>query len=205
MPLIRKDHTDAATRRVVSVDLLLHGTVEERWSAARSMGGDSAEVGALAAALLGESEARVREAILTSLARSGSPAAMDAVLPHLRSDDAGLRTAALDALQAMPLAVAPRLGKLLHDPDPDVRLLACDLVRHVQATEASSLLASVLRGEQDVNVCAAAVEVLAEVGGFEDLPALSACAERFPNEPFLRFSVETTIQRISAQGPPPRG
>jgi HEAT repeat protein len=205
VPLIRKEPPGALAQNVPSTDLLVRGTPDERWSAARAMGADAAGVAALASALLGESDARVREAILTSLARSATPAAVDALLPHLRSDDAGLRTGALDALQAMRLAVAPRLGELLHDPDSDVRLLACDLVRNVPAAEASSLLAGILHNEPEPNVCAAAVDVLAEVGGPADLPALSACAERFPNETFLRFCIEATVQRISAEGPQPRG
>jgi HEAT repeat protein len=158
-------------------------------------------VGVLAAALLVEGEPRVREAMLTSLAKSGTPEAVAAVLPHLRSDDAGLRTGALDALRAMPSAVAPRLADLLQDPDPDVRILACELVRYAPAEQASKLLATVLEHDPEINVCAAAVEILAEIGGADDVVPLSACARRFSHASFLRFSIEVTLARISAGAP----
>ena len=204
MPLIRTDPSHNKAAGAAHPGLLTAGTPDERWSAARAMGADEAAVAALGSALLSEPDPRVREAILTALARAASPAAVDAVLPHLRSDDASRRTGALDALRAMPAAVAPRLDELLCDPDPDVRVLACELVRHIPADQASSLLTGVLDNDPEVNVCAAAVEVLAELGGPQDLEALSRCAERFPAEAFLRFSVQVTVERISPQGSLPR-
>lgn len=203
MPLIRKDAPKAgsgpdpadAARRLAG------GTSDERWAAAREMGGQPGGVEALAAALATEADPRVREAIFTNLARIGSPEALAAVLPHLRADDANRRTGALDALRAMPKAAAGRLPALLSDADTDVRILACELVRHIPADEATRLLSDVLAREPDVNVCASAVEVLAECGGPEALPALQACAARFPQEAFLRFAIQVATERI---GGPPR-
>jgi HEAT repeat protein len=205
VPLIRNDSQNSERPSAAAGDLLTTGTLDQRWSAARRLALDPAGVAALASALLSETEPRVREAILTGLARAATPAALEAVIPHLRSDDAGLRTGALDALRAMSAAVAPRLSELLHDPDPDVRVLACELVRQVPGDEASSLLSDVLVTEPDVNVCAAAVEVLAEVGGTEHIDALRHCAGRFPQESFLRFSIEVTLERISVGAQPRRG
>ena len=51
--------------------------------------------------------------------------------------------------------------------------------------------------EPHPNVCAAAIDVLAEVGTRDAVPALKACAERFSDTPFLPFAVSTTIARIS--------
>lgn len=205
MPLIRKDPTTAPPAPRSTGEQLTQGGPDERWSAARRLGGDPTDVVALGSALLTERDPRVREAILTSLARLGTAEAVEAVLLHLRSDDASVRTGALDALRTMPAAVAPQLEALLHDADPDVRVLACDLVRHVPAAQASDLLAAVLKSEPEVNVCAAAVETLAEVGGPDDAQALMACAARFPEAAFLRFSIELTLERISAGASPPRG
>jgi len=146
-----------------------------------------------------EANPRVREAILTALARRGSAEAVDAVLPHLRSDDAGLRTAVLDTLRAMPLALAPYLAGLLRDRDADVRLLACDLARDPAIAGAADLLCDLLARDPSANVCAAAVEVLAEIGEAAALPALAHCATRFPVDPFLAFAVEMATQRILSQ------
>ena len=46
-------------------------------------------------------------------------------------------------------------------------------------------------------MCAAAVDVLAEVGTRDAVPTLKACAERFSKTPFLPFAIATAIARIS--------
>jgi HEAT repeat protein len=132
--------------------------------------------------------------------RIGSEACVDAILPHLRSDDPNLRTGALDALRAMPKAVAPRVRQLLHDPDSDVRLLACELARAMPAAEANTLLCELLDTDESANACGAAVDVLAETGVQECLPALARCVARFPNDPFLAFSIKVARQRIASEG-----
>ena len=45
-----------------------------------------------------------------------------------------------------------------------LRLLACELTRNLPSGEAARLLCGLLEHEAEPNVCAAAVEVLAEVG-----------------------------------------
>jgi len=151
--------------------------------------------------LVTEVDPRVREAIFTSLVRARSSEAVSVILPHLRSDDARVRTGALDALQDLAEIAAFQLPTLLGDPDADVRLLACDILRGLPSAEATSLLCAMLEREDQVNVCAAAVEVLTEIGGVEALPVLAACAVRFPNEPFLIFSIKAASARIGSQSP----
>jgi HEAT repeat protein len=154
---------------------------------------------ALADALAREKDARVREAILTSLSHTREGLAI--VLPYVRSDEAEVRTAALDALRSAAAAIEPLLEESLHDPDPDVRLLICDVVRALPSTVATRLMVELLDREQAVNVCGAALEVLAEVGEPSAVPALDRCAGRFPDEPFLLFSARLAAQRITG----PRG
>ena len=101
------------------------------------------------------------------------------MLPYLRSDDASLRTGALDALRAMPAAArAAHLPGLLADPDADVRLLSCELVRDLPEAEANRLLADLLERETEANVCAAAIEVLAEIGRPEAAAGAGALRRR---------------------------
>lgn len=180
---------------------MTQGTADERWAAARAAGTKPENVDALSAALAQETDARVREALFTSLARIATAESAAAVLPYLRSDDANLRTGALDALQAMPVATAARLPGLLADPDADVRLLSCELVRGLADDEANHLLCELLEVEVEKNVCAAAIEVLAEIGRPEALPSLSRCAARFDGDPFLAFSIKVATDRILS---PPR-
>ena len=199
MPLVRKGASPPPTTSPnQAAGKLLTENAEERWAAARDLAGRPEGVSALAEALKEETDANVREAILTSLARSGGPAAVDAILPLVRSDDAGLRTAALDALRLMPQALAEHLDVVLTDADTDVRILACDLARQLPGPLATQLLSGVLLNDPDVNVCAAAVDVLAEAGDRDTLPALAACESRFAASPFLAFAIGVVRQRIDA-------
>lgn len=196
MPLIRKDPSAAPPPVEASLSA---ASAEARWAAARART-QASDVADLAQALQAEGDPRVREAILTSLSRIGGPAAVQAIIPLIRSDDASARTAALDALEAMPEALGESLPGLLSDADSDVRLLACELVRVLPGPEPARLLCDLVRTDPEPNVCGAAVEVLAEVGGPEALPALAACAERFSDQPFLVFSIAVARDRI-AGGP----
>ncbi len=205
MPLIRKDPTDPGAPRDAAADLaaaLKSASADARWSAARGLAGSPEGVEALAGALGAETDPRVREAMFTSLARIGTPQSAAVAAPYLRSDDAQVRTGALDALRAAPQAARPELPALLEDPDADVRLLACEIVRGLPGPDAIGLLGALLEREADVNVCAAAVDVVAEIGDPTILPTLARCAERFSGEPFLVFAIKVASDRI---GPPAEG
>jgi HEAT repeat protein len=170
---------------------------EKRWHAARALGGEPAAVPALAAALATEHSPRLREAIMTALMRVGDETSVRALLPYLRSQDASQRGAAIEALQALPDAIEPFMDALLRDGDSDVRLLATELARNMPADIATRLLSELLEHETHANVCGAAIEVLAEVGTPEALPALHACATRFAGTSFLPFAVSVAVARIS--------
>ena len=174
--------------------------VEVRWRAARGIAPEPEFVAPLAKALEGETVPRVREAIITKLMRIGDQASVQALLPYLGAQDAGIRIAALDALQTMPDATSPFMTSLLSDADSDVRILATELVRNMPVDQATSLLAALLDRETHPNVCGAAVEVLTELGTPDALPALQACAVRFADTPFLPFAISHAIARISRAG-----
>jgi HEAT repeat protein len=204
MPLIRSKSDPAPPGPGTSAPSLAGSSPEERWAAARAASG-AADIPSLAQALAAESESRVREAIFTALARIATTESALAILPYLRSDEANTRTGALDALRAMPHAVEPHMAALLSDDDPDVRLLACDLGRNISDTEGRRLLCAVLETEPRADVCAAAVEVLAEIGDLSALPTLSRCAIRFPGDPFLRFAIDVAADRLRAGPATPHG
>jgi HEAT repeat protein len=202
MPLIRKSPGTAAAPPAPAVPATPSGTsTDDRWAAARALAAQG-DVPALALALASERNLRVREAILTGLAKIATPDCADAVLPYLRSDDSVVRTGALDALRAMPGAVKPRLGTLLRDADADVRLLACEIVRNLEAAYAEEMLCALLATESEGNVCGAAVEVLAEVGSARSIPVLARLAERFPGDEFLNFAITVATERLRARSAP---
>jgi len=202
MPLVRKTDKDAPqpqTSAAVTLSALMQGNPEERWAAARAAATLAGGTQALAAAIRSESDLRVREAMFTSLIRIGTPEAAQAMLPLLRADDANLRTSTLDALRAIPSAAREHLPGLLADGDVDVRILSCEILRGLPAEDATPLLCQLLVSDPEVNVCAAAIDVLAEVGTAEALPALERCAARFPQTPFLGFAARAARDRILSQ------
>jgi HEAT repeat protein len=204
MPFVKRDApTSPRPDRTPEVDAasaltdLASPDLERRWSAARALGGRREAISALASALGIEQVPRVREAIMTALIRIGDDASIRALLPFLRSQDAGLRAATVEALQALPEAISPFLDTLLQDSDSDVRILATELARNMPAADATRVLCRLLEHEQHANVCGAAIEVLAEVGTRDAIPPLQSCAGRFSNNPFLSFAVSTAIARVS--------
>lgn len=210
MPLIRKPPSPAPAPAARSSDeaavlsALARGNDDERWAAARAAADLPESVPALAAALAREKNAAVREALFSALARIASPQSVEAVLPFLRSDDALLRTEATDALAAMKQAAWPYVAALLRDANADIRILGCILVRDMPSETAAPLCCELLDSETEPNVCAAAVEALAELGHASALPALMRCEARFRDTPFLAFSIRTAIERVRSQAADPR-
>jgi len=207
MPLIRRSGGTTSSEgkgqgEGAAGDGLRSRASDERWAAARALSGRPEAVDALGAALAVEPDPRVREAILTSLARIGTAQSAAVITPLIRSDDASTRTGAIDALRVMPAALSTHLAVLLNDADADVRILACDLARQLPGPTATEMLGALLDREAEANVCAAAIDVLAECGGPEALAALGRCAERFADVPFVVFSARIASDRISSEAPP---
>lgn len=205
MPLIRAKAGEAAAPppdraadRATLVAALEGGSAGERLHAARALAALAGAEAPLSAALQVEADPAVREVIFTAFARRASEEAADALLPLLRAHEASLRNGALAALAAMPARLPARLPALLADPDPDIRLLACELARVLPAPEATALMCDVVERESEPNVCAAALDVLADIGGPQALPVLARRAGHFAGTPFLRFAFEVAIGRIEA-------
>ncbi len=206
MPLVRKAISLEPPQRPSPErpgDIPLHGSADERWAAARSLTGQAAEP-ALVRALSVETDPQIREAILTNLVSIGTVSARRAVCDQLRSENADARSAALDALKAARDATLPHVSELLVDADPDVRLLACEVVRGFSMPKAQSLLTALLERDDQINVCAAAIEVLSEIGTISALPSLDACRHRFAHDPFLRFSIDAAVRLIGGRPLPAR-
>jgi hypothetical protein len=59
-------------------------------------------------------------------------------------------------------------------------------------------LCLVLERDDNLNVVASAVEVMAEVGQAQDVPLLEATLARFGGDPFLAFTIDIAISRMEA-------
>lgn len=203
MPFVKREMPTSTPAAPVADDVtaqiaaLADRDADRRWGAARALGGRAEAVPALASALQTEPTSRVREAIMTALMRVGDEASVKVLLPYLRAQDAGHRAAAIEALGSLPEAIEPFMAALFRDPASDVRILATELVRNMPAAEATRLLCGLLVSEQHANVCASAIDVLAEVGTRDAIPVLEMCGRRFGAVPFLPFAVSAAIAQIS--------
>lgn len=170
---------------------------QRRW-AARDLAGQVGAAAALGERLFQERDESVREALFTALSGIDDEGAVNALLPLLRSEDPGLRNGAIEALGSMPRAVGPRILTLLKDPDSDVRIFTVNLLGELKHDLVPQWLVTVLQSEAQINVVAAAIEVLTEVGAQEHVPVLRAVRKRFADDAFIGFAVELAIERIEA-------
>ncbi len=138
----------------------------------------------------------VLETILTMLMGCPGRATVEGLLSYLASDRPSLRNGVVDVLRIMPEAVGPHVEVVLSNPDPAVRIMGVGLLAGLPDSRVPGWLVEVIRRDDDFNVCAAAVDVLAEVGELPAVPVLMHLLERFPGVPFLDFAVRTAISRI---------
>lgn len=169
--------------------------VARRW-AARDLASFEQAAHALVAQLRRETDAPVREAILMSLAEIGSAQAVQGLVECLRSQDAGLRNEAIEAMKNLPEAVAPIMAGLLSDPDADVRIFAVNILESLRHPEVENWLIKVISEDDHLNVCATAVDLLGEVGTEAAMGPLEALKVRFPQEPYITFAADLALKRI---------
>ncbi|MBZ4193315.1 MAG: HEAT repeat domain-containing protein [Candidatus Contendobacter sp.] len=206
MALIRKTHTpsDGDSRRLLrDREGLLRQLDDEsaearRWAALDlAVFPEAAE--ALCAHLQREIQPAVRQAMLTALIEIGSDAVVEGLLPLLRSEDAAVRNPVVEAFQHLPDAVSPHIETMLQDSDPDYRIFTVNVLNNLRHPQTPGWLQTVIESDADINVCAAAVEVLAEVGALAAIPALTALPGRFADDPFMQFCVQAAIRRIQGK------
>ncbi len=166
-----------------------------RW-AARDMAIHPDAVTPLCQHLLVEQDASVREVIFTTLGCLGGEDVVEGLIPLLRSEDAYLRNSTIEVLAELPETVAPHIETLLHDGDPDVRIFTLNLLNDLRHPDVGRWLSLVLKDDAHVNVVAAALEVLAEVGTPTALSALKVARQRFADDPFIGFAADLAQQRI---------
>lgn len=205
MALSRQTRKDAGgARRPVADDYVNHcmqlGSTDAamRRSAARELAEWPDAAGELLAQLADEGEASVREAILTSLSRIGGDTVVDGVLDYLRSDDAAMRNDVIELLKTQPGAVAQHMERLLGDDDPDVRIFAVNVLESLRHEKVVDWLIAVIERDPHVNVCATAVDLLAEVGDVRAVEPLRRLRTRLGADAFIAFAVDTALKKVSA-------
>lgn len=201
MALVRRSTTDLGTPPRGDVAHAVAALAADepacRQRAALDLRGEPTAVPALLARVGVEPDATVREAVLTALADHDDPVVASALARHLGSDDAGLRTAVAEALTAMPHGVAPLLAALTTDTDSDVRILTVLVLADLRLPETADWLARMVAEDRHPNVVAAAVDALLPMAGSEHAGVLRLARERFPDDPFLRFTIDAALSRLA--------
>lgn len=205
MALSRHKRSEASVvRRPVADDFVNHcmqlggADAAVRRTAARELASYPEAVSELLAQLADEGEATVREAILTSLSRIGGEGVVEGVLDYLRSDDAALRNDVIELLKTQPDSVAAHMQGLLTDADPDVRIFAVNVLESLRHEKVVDWLLDVIERDPHVNVCATAVDLLAEVGDERAAEPLRRLRRRLGDDPFIAFAVDAALQKVGA-------
>ena len=168
----------------------------QRRQAARDLALTSEGIPILCEHLEHEPAVSVRSVIMTSLIQSRSRAAVEGLARYLRSENTALRNEAIEALQDMPEQIAPYMERLLSDPESDVRIFAVNILSVLPDARAPEWLRKVILEDAHVNVCAAAVDCLAEIGTPDSIAALKQLRLRFGDHPFMIFAIDAAIRRI---------
>jgi hypothetical protein len=166
-----------------------------RWAARDLAAFPQASV-ALMQQLTQEPDRSVREAIFVSLTQIGDQIAVDGLITCLRSEVVNLRNDAIEAMKLMPDAVAPMMQGLLHDSDPDIRIFAVNILESLRHPKVESWLIDVITTDPHLNVCATALDLLAEVGSQQAIEPLQQLKQKFADEPFVQFAIDIALTRI---------
>jgi HEAT repeat protein len=166
---------------------------ERRREAALGLDAVPIAVEPLLARVGAEPEARVRDAMLTTLAAHDTPEVAEALAAHLASDDAALRTAVAETLATMPGSVPALIPRLLVAPDHDVRVMTAMVLADLPHPDSLTRLAEMIRDDPHPNVVATAIDALLPSIGPEHAELLQDAVRRFPDDPFLRFTVEAAL------------
>lgn len=204
MAIVKQHNTvlvDADQRRLprdlagLEAELQSENPTVRRW-AARDLAAFPDVAGLLVNQLKRESDASVREVILTTLIRLGDPAAVTGLVDFLRSEDAAVRNDVIEAMKELSDEVEPIMGDLLADADPDVRIFAVNILESLRHPQVESWLIGVIENDPHLNVCATALDLLSEVGSSASRSALQHLKTRFPDEPYICFAADLALKRI---------
>lgn len=204
MGLVRKQ-TPQQPEEVVpekpSVESLLHQLDDPdpdcRREAALGLVGVAEAVPQLLARVAVETETNVRDAVLTTLAAHDTEFVAGGLAVHLASDDAALRTSVAEAMATMTGSVLTLMPNLLAAPDHDVRVMTAMVLADLPHPGAHDWLARMITEDPHPNVVTAAIDALLPSATAHDAEMLQAAVQRFPDDPFLRFTVQTALPRLA--------
>lgn len=144
-----------------------------------------------------EKDISVREVILSSLLAIRDEVAVKGLIELLKSDDAHLRNEVIETLKQMPEEVAPYIERLIKSEEPDLRIFAINIMESLRHPKVLEWLKEILENEENVNVCATALDLVAEIETDEILSSIKKVKEKFKDEPYIQFVSDLAIGRIN--------
>jgi HEAT repeat protein len=147
----------------------------------------------LLAGLLAHGHLGVQEAADGALRRIGGRAAVQAVIPHLRSDEAPARNLAMDILREIGAQDFPSLVSLLHDPDSDIRIYASDILGSTKSPLAVEPLCEALLKDPEVNV---RYQAAVSLGSLGDPEAARCLNKALDDEEWVQYSVIEALAKL---------
>jgi HEAT repeat protein len=188
MPLIR------AANPETTLDPAVGGT-PDRYVAVREAA-RARRAAPLIALLADAPDPLLREAAMTALARLGDAEAVAALVGAVGGEDIGLRNGAIETLAWIGEAAIDALAPLIADADPHRRISALTVLEGIALPRCAEIALKLALVDPHVNVCVAAVEVVAACGAPEMEAALRTVPARFPDNDLLGFAVRTAIRRL---------
>jgi HEAT repeat protein len=170
---------------------------ERRREAALGLDGVEEAVPDLLARIMTETENTVRDAVITTVSAYDTETVAGALAVHLASDDAALRTAVVEALARMPRSMPALLPDLIAAPDHDVRVMTAMVLADLRHPDTAVWLIEMIRDDPHPNVVTAAIDALLPVATADHAAVLEDAVHRFPDDPFLRFTVQAAVPRLS--------
>ena len=154
------------------------------------------DVDLLVETLKSEADSFVREAILTSLARRADARAITALAELIGDEDPRLRNDVIETLSSMGDEVIDCLAPMLDSEDHNIRIYVLTVLSMIKNPRAAVIALKTARSDPNVNVCAAALEVVAASGSPDLIRELRSIPSRFPNQPYLAFAARAALSRI---------
>ena len=123
-------------------------------------------------------------------------APIEAIMELLKLQNAYIRNLAISVLQDYGDAIKYYIVKFLIGDDRDLRIFAINVLGDVNFAESRDMLIELLETEEDINVAMTAVDYMAEIGEEEDIPLLEKIKERFKDDVYVAFGVDSAIRSI---------
>ncbi|HED13871.1 MAG TPA: HEAT repeat domain-containing protein, partial [Gammaproteobacteria bacterium] len=167
--------------------------------------GDDPEVtAALVDALTNSSSRPVQEVACASLISIDNEDVIRRIAGLMGCVDAYVRNVASDILAEATEVPDALFFEMIKSEDPDMRIFTVVTVGNRRVRTLLPLVVEVLFNDKEVNVVAAAIDVIGNLGcrsdrsepDRSDIRALKAAAQRFQNVPYITFAVADAIDKL---------